>query len=260
MLNACSSGDTGALKRFFAKHEVQRGGNPLPVQTIDAEGSAEPTNTSLSIDVLLERAVAARQLAVVELVLQSYPKLSLAQRHGVVRAVLENPDAEILQVLCSHDCHFASFSVDYGMRTLLADACALPPVQAVPMLHVLLDNDGDVNDGWGPGGGALYAAIIGGQPVEIVDKILSKTSAVSNRNVIAAIRRGDADVVRALFERKPVSRKFRVDECVEEAKKTGDEEIVVVVETWAREKIEEEVRRKDEGSGGKRRHFWNFWR
>ncbi|KAI1195420.1 hypothetical protein F5X97DRAFT_308231 [Nemania serpens] len=261
LLNACSSGDTGALRRFFAEHGVQQGGNPLPVpvQDINTDSSAKPPNTSLSADTLLEQAVAARQLAVVELILQTHPKPSLAQSHGIVRAVLENPDPKILQVLCGHDRDFASFSVDYGMRTLLTDACALPPAQAVLVLHVLLDNDGDVNDGWGPGGGALYAAIIGRQPVEIVGRILYKTSAVSNRNAIAAIRRGDVDVVRALFSRESVRWKFGVDECVEEAKKTGEEEIVAVVETWAREKAENEARGRDGRPGGKRRNIWNFW-
>jgi hypothetical protein len=54
-----------------------------------------------------------------------------------------------------------------------------------------------------------------------------------------------------------VSRKFEVDGCVE-AKKTGDERIVAVVETWAHEKVEKEARSRDEGSEKKRLNIWRF--
>ncbi|RYC56688.1 hypothetical protein CHU98_g9519 [Xylaria longipes] len=261
MLNACSSGDTGALKLLLAEHGAQRAsntGNPPSDQTFTPEGSATSTNTSLSIHTLLETAVAARQLLVVNLILQTYHALSLSQSHGVGRAVLGTPDPDMLQVLCAHDHAFASLSVDYGMRSLITDACALPPAQAVPILHVLLDNDADVNDGCGPGGGALYAAIRGGQPVEIVDRILSKTSTVGGSNGIEAIRRGDVEVVRALFLNKTANGKFRVEECVEEAKKTGDEEIIAIVQKWAQKKVNKDSTRGNQEGKEARRSIWNF--
>jgi hypothetical protein len=144
-LNACSSGDTKALERLFMEHRVQRGDNPHPVESVKTDRSIE--STTLSTDEFLERAVAARQTTIVKLILQIYLTLSLTQSHGVVHAVLKNPDPEILQALCNRDHAFAGFSVDYGMRSFLTDACALPPEQAVPILHVLLDNGSDVDDG-----------------------------------------------------------------------------------------------------------------
>lgn len=70
------------------------------------------------------------------------------------------------------------------------DACARPPEEIGPVLHVLLDYGADVHDGWGPGGGALYAAVIGGQSLEIVERILERTGAVSRRNVSEAYTAG----------------------------------------------------------------------
>ncbi|KAI1274865.1 hypothetical protein F5Y07DRAFT_400937 [Xylaria sp. FL0933] len=261
MLIAISSGDTEALKRLLIEHGVQRArnaGNPPSDQTLTPEGSAKSTTTSLSIHTVLEKAVAARQLDAVKLILKTYPALSLSQSHGVVRAVLGNPDPSILQALCAHDHAFASLSMDYGMRSFITDACALPPAQAVPILHVLLDNDADVDDGCGPGGGALYAAIRGGQPVEIVDRILSKTATVGGSNGIEAIRRGDVDIVRALFSRETANGKFRVEECVEEAKKTGDKEIIASVQNWAQRKVDKETTRGNREVKGGRRNIWNF--
>ncbi|KAI1119753.1 hypothetical protein F5Y10DRAFT_273757 [Nemania abortiva] len=261
VLNALSSGDTEALKRLLVECGVQRASNtsnsPFD-QTLTPEGSAKSPTTSLSIYTILETAVAARQLNAVKLILRTYPALSLSQGHGVARAVLRAPDPEILQALCAHDRAFASLSMDYGMRSFLTDACTVPPAQAVPILHVLLDNDADVDDGWGPGGGALYAAIRGGQPVEVVERILSKTSTVSSRNGLEAIRQGDVDVVRALFLSKTANRKFNVEECVEEAKKTGDEEIIASVQKWAQKKVDKGAAKGNREMKTAWRRIWNF--
>ncbi|KAI8634302.1 hypothetical protein F5Y19DRAFT_412921 [Xylariaceae sp. FL1651] len=130
------------------------------------------------------------------------------------------------------------------MRTFITDACALPPAQAVPVLHVLLDNNASVDDGWGPGGGALFAAVIGGQPVEILARILSKVTMVCVRHGLAAIRRGDVDIVKALFMSETASAKFIVEPCAEAAKNTRDVEIIAIVQKWAQEKVGKQIRGK----------------
>jgi hypothetical protein len=152
MLDACSFGDVANLQRLFIKHGIQPGSKPIPTQVVGPNGppgKSEKINEPKipSTDELLERAVAAKQITVVKFILQTYPSLSLNQSHGVVRAVLDNSDPAILQALCGHERDIASFSVDYGMRTFLTDACAQPPAQIVPVLQVLLDNGADVHDG-----------------------------------------------------------------------------------------------------------------
>ncbi|KAI1405229.1 hypothetical protein F4819DRAFT_444508 [Hypoxylon fuscum] len=244
MLEACSSGDISTLQRLFADHGIQPGSEPIYPKFVDPSGNPqEVSSTSVTesqqippTTELLERAVAAKQVVIVRFILQNYPSLSLMQLHGVVRAVLENPDPAVLQALCDHESSFASFSVDYGMRSFLTDACARPPEEIVPVLHVLLDNGADVDDGWGPGGGALYAAIVGGQPLEIVRKILGKSVAVSSRNINTAVGQGRADVVKLLLNQEQIDPGVNVEEVVEGAQKSGNQEIIATVKTWTRSK------------------------
>ncbi|KAI0859733.1 hypothetical protein F4860DRAFT_481320 [Xylaria cubensis] len=263
MLDACSSGDVELLQKLFNKHGIQRGSKPIPVRFVATGGSqADPKESIVPImpatDELLEQAVAARQINVVHLILHTYPSISLNQSHGVVRAVLENPDAEVLEALCNHAPDFASFSIDSGLRTFLTDACTLPPDQAVPILNVLLDNGADVDDGWGPGGGALFAAVIGHQPVEIINKILSKGINVSSRVAVPAIQQSCVDIIRALLSNKNATLKVDVQECIEEAERRGDKEIIMIVKDWAQDRAKIVSRRNaDERS---RKKWWAFRR
>lgn len=73
-----------------------------------------------------------------------------------------------------------------------------------------------------PGKRALYAAFKGDQLIGVVERILSETSVASDHNSVKAIRRGDVNVKRALFISKSRSKKFEVEECVQESKKMGD--------------------------------------
>ncbi|KAI1424057.1 hypothetical protein F5Y12DRAFT_797732 [Xylaria sp. FL1777] len=249
ILDACSSGDIELLQHCFDRHGVRPGSKPIPMDVAgdDSSQTEEQEMFTESIippaDELLERAVAARQTTLVKFILLTYPSLSLSQNHGIVRAVLENPDAEILHYLCKHDHTFASLSIDYGFRTFLTDACALPPAQAVPILHVLLDNGADVNDGWGSGGGGLYAAIVGHQPVEIISKMVSKDAIVGTTVIDAAIQGGDADIVRALLSSGQISQNVAVKKCIELAEMQGDEEITRIVKDWAKSRTKGAVKR-----------------
>ncbi|KAI0196347.1 hypothetical protein F4808DRAFT_321149 [Astrocystis sublimbata] len=260
ILNACASGDIEACRHFFAQDEV-RGRNKLTnlggITSADTETESGDT-TSITVapkDKLLEQAVTSRQARVVHLLLDTYPSISLDQCDGIVRAVLENPDTEVLQALCNHDRTFSSYCFDGGFRTFLTEACTLPPSQAVPILHVLLDNDADVDDGWGPGGGALFAAIVGKQPVEIVKKILSRSEYVDSRHIMPAIRQGRVDVIGALFLSGRVSANVDVAECIEEAEKQGDKGVMRLVQDLI--KRNERGERSKAGRTPKRR-WWAF--
>jgi len=263
MLNACSSGDVATLQQLFLKHGIQPGSKPIPTKSLPPSpnaphlgGKAIIESGIPSTDELLQRAVAAKQVGMVKFILHTYPSLTLSQSHGVVSAVLDNPSPSVLQALCDHDSNFASFSVDYCFRSFLTDACSRPPALIVPVIHVLLDNGTDVHDGW-PAGYALWAAITGNQPVEIVSKILEKGGIVSSGCVVMAIRRGDADVVEALLSSRRVSARVEAEKCVEESKKTGDEEIIAIVQTWARKKVERDAGGSNEGS---KTWGWKFWK
>ncbi|KAI6092236.1 hypothetical protein F4821DRAFT_225184 [Hypoxylon rubiginosum] len=235
MLDACSSGDISTLQKLFTDHGIQRGSKPVYTSFVDPNDSKDAT-VELQIPPtaeLLERAVLAKQRAVVTFLLRTYPSFSLMQEHGVVRAVLDSPDPDILQALCEHEPSFACFSVDYGLRSFLTDACAQPPDKIAPVLHVLLDNGADVNDGWGSGGGALYAAILGSQPLDVIGKIVDKGGVVSTRITSLAIGQGRVDIVELLLNHKKIASTAKAEEIAEEAQKSANPEVVAIARAWA---------------------------
>lgn len=242
MLDACSSGDISTLQRLFVENGIQPGSKTIYGVYCDPKSypqgnPATAKSTIPSTWELLARAVAARHVAVVRFILQTYPSLSLSQALAVVYAVLDNPDPAILQVLLDHEPGFANFSIDSGMRCLLTEACARSPEKIVPVLHVLLDNGADVNDGCGPGGGALFAALLGGQPLEVIAKIGDKGGRISTGCVLAAIRLGRSDAVELLLDHKRNSLAGKsAGDIKDAALKSEDKDIISVVQAWTRKK------------------------
>ncbi|KIM97061.1 hypothetical protein OIDMADRAFT_57703 [Oidiodendron maius Zn] len=205
MLDVCSSGDIAALRRLFIKHGIQPGSKPTYGRTKHMEKNISPVESTVVSDPgmpstmeLLGRAVATKQLAVVKFILQTY----------------------------------SSFSHNYHMRSILSDACERPPVQIVPILHVLLDNGADVDDGW-PRHGALYSAIHYKRPLEIIRKIVSKGANINSGNLIQAIQHDRLDVTKWLFSSGKDDPDVDVQLCVEKAKESGDEEIIAIAQAWA---------------------------
>jgi hypothetical protein len=130
------------------------------------------------------------------------------------------------------------------MRCFLTDACARPPEKIVPVLHVLLDNGADVNDGWGPSGGALYAAILGSQPLEIIDKMVQKGAIVSSRVLHLVVENERLDVLEILLQRGRAEKSVKPDELVEWAKNRGNKEVLSVVQNFALDRAAEMNRLK----------------
>ncbi|OIW26696.1 hypothetical protein CONLIGDRAFT_646846 [Coniochaeta ligniaria NRRL 30616] len=241
MLDACSSGDIATLKRLFAEEGIRPGSKPIYGVYYDPKyyPQGPPATATAESDIpstweLLARAVAAKHVVIIQFILQTYPSFSLNQALGVVHAMLDNPDPAVLQVLLDHEPEFASYSVDYGMRCFLTDACARAPEEIVPVLHVLLDNGADVNDGWGPGGGALFAALLGDQPLEIIAKIVDKGGRISTGCIFSAIQRGRADVVELLLNHKRNNLDGKAREDIRDAaQKSADKNIISIVQAWS---------------------------
>lgn len=206
-----------------------------------------------------DEAVAAKQLKIVNFILQTCPSLSLKQSFDVVDAVLDNPDPAILKALCDHEKNFASFSIDYHIHCFLTAACARPPAEIVPVLHVLLDNGGDVNDGQGSGGGALYAAIVGNQPLEIIKKVVSKGADVNFRCTGLAIEQGSLETVKYLFASGKIRYSFQVDATFEKAKKSGHAETIAAVQSWACERVERDAKSEEKATTKSNWQFWESW-
>lgn len=256
--DACSSGDTSTLLRLFEENGIQPTNGPVRRWFIGSKAPPPPPDYISEFSIpnpydLLERAVVAKQPAIIKLIFITYPSISLAQMSDIVEAILANPHGPTLQALVDHQPSFASFSVDYGLRSFLTEACSNRSEDIVPVIHVLLDAGGDVNDGWGPGGGAMWRALLADQPFEIIQKIADMGGIISYRCVGTAITQDRPDVFEMLLNHKW----NRLDEKHVEkirgaAQESGDKGMVLIVEEWI------EKRRVKERLVEKRRNSW--WR
>lgn len=242
MLDACSSGDIAALERLFDIHGIEPGSKPIITQCFygtwsRVESKRIPGCMIPSTMELLEKAVAAKQLATVEFIFQTYPSFDLSGGQGIANTVIQHPDGPILKRICNHQRAFASISMDYHLHTFFTLACEKPPDHIAPVLHILLDYEADVSDGWG-GLGALWAAICKGHSIEVVEKVLdchlSQHVPIFCSQAEAAIRRGDEDIIALIFSSDQMI--FKPDQAsryIEEAEKTRNEAIITIVQEWA---------------------------
>jgi hypothetical protein len=233
MQQACTTGDLSTLQ-----HLIQ---NNL----------ANPPN----IHALLATAVASQKPDIVVSLLSTRPTLSLSQSTNIAASLLSSANVSILKILLAHDPMFTSISIDYGYRCFLTDACFCPPSKIEPLIHVLLDAGGDVNDGQGPNGGALLAALEGGQGKDIIVKIVRKGGIVGALVIDSAIRKERVDVLPFLLRKG----RGRVggQELWERAKEIGNEEVKELVRGFMLDGMNE---KKTEGKAWQKGSWWEVWK
>jgi hypothetical protein len=240
MLDACYCGDIATLQRLFADNGIEPGSKPIHRPGIPH-----------ALD-LLERAAEGRKAAVVKFILDTYPSLSLCEGQGVASAVINNPDTDVLQLLLDHQPNFASLTMDYHMFTFLTEACSKRSADIVPVIHLLVDSGGDVNEGWGPTGGALYAAFNGQQPLEVIAKIVDK-GGFSPRHVFRAIQQRRADALELLLNHKWNRLDDKAEQEIKEfAERSADKEIIAIVQAWSDQK----ARRAEQAKASTFKRCW----
>ncbi|ETS76421.1 hypothetical protein PFICI_11808 [Pestalotiopsis fici W106-1] len=250
VLDACSSGDIVALQKLFNIHGIEPGSKPIITQCLYGTWSRVESRSIPSCMIpttmeLLENAVAAKQLAMVEFIFETYPLFDLSEGQCVASAVMEHPDAAILKRICDHQRAFASISMDDHLHTFFTRACEKPPDHIAPVLNILLDYDADISDGWG-GLGALWAAISRGHSVEVIEKVLkchlSQHVPIRSSHAETAIGRGDEDIVALIFSNDQME--FKANQSaryVEQADKTGDKAITAIVQQWVNKKSKQHL-------------------
>ncbi|KAI1387526.1 uncharacterized protein F4822DRAFT_285401 [Hypoxylon trugodes] len=206
-------------------------------------GNAQETLTATTITMqftpsqLLRYAVEEKDRDAVRRLLQMNPSISLMREVRIVDAILDNPDPTILRILCNHQPVFVNFFFPYihVAESFLTKACTKPPNKINSVIHVLLDNGAQVNMGRPPDGGALSAAIVCGQSLDIISKIINKGGIINLRTILEAIRLERADVIELLLNYGDVSPDVdaNVERMTEEAVKTANEQIKRVVVAWA---------------------------
>jgi hypothetical protein len=197
----------------------------LPTFQTLLQNTSERTH---NIHALLTTAVTYQHPNIVAHILAKYPTLSLSQHTDIAESLLSSGNVSILRTLLAHDPNFASLSLDSGMRTFLTEACLKPRLKAEPFIHMLLDAGADVNDGLGPGAGALLAALRGGREKDVVSKILRKGGFVSRQVIYTAIEKERVDLLPLLLRLgKGVIAK---EDLKERAKETGNKVVQGLVD------------------------------
>jgi hypothetical protein len=114
-----------------------------------------------------------------------------------------------------------------------------------------------VHDGFGPGGGALYAALVGSQPREIIERIVKNGGCISWRVLSTAIGKERLDVLPILLRKSQVWKSDQLESFVKTAKDTGNEEVIAVVQRYARSWVAKAIRQEREKSPKK---WWQMWK
>ncbi|PVH70901.1 hypothetical protein DL98DRAFT_521360 [Cadophora sp. DSE1049] len=237
MQEACKDGDLPTLQRLMDEN----GGH------LKGSGTAPA---------LLKTAVECQYPQIVNYLLSTCPDLPLSQRTDIVASLLKTSNVPILNLLLSHQPTFASISIDYGVRTFLTDACFQPSAKIDPLIHVLLDAGADVNDGMGPGGGALVAALLGGQGKDVVVKILKRGGSVGQYVLNVAVKKERVDVLMMLLKRG--GERVDIEKVLQKAREGGNEKVIEISEGFLREK-EERIDEDEFGKVGEQRSWWKFW-
>ena len=232
MLDACKAGKRSALETLFQEHNVRKGDDGVPYLKPPPTG-APPTN------ILFATAIRHGQKSILEFLQSIYPRVDLAG-HIIVNAFLERPDVAMLRLVHSQSRHICSFNFNSRGNSFLTEAFQRGP-DHTPLIHFLLDH-GNITPareimGFRP---PLIQALQHQQPVEIIEKIVSKTH-VSNSDIDEAIRLKRADALRVIFTRGKIEREDVTDEGHDKrllgwAQLTKDEEVVGVVEGYIQQR------------------------
>lgn len=120
---------------------------------------------------------------------------------------------------------------------------------------MLLDAGADVNDGMGPGGGALLAALLGGQGRDVVGKFVKRGAFVGNSVLNTAVRKERADVLRMLLRRGGSN--VDMERALTTAREGGNRRVNEILEEFWCEKEKVIVGVKSEKAVETRR-WWKF--
>jgi hypothetical protein len=92
-----------------------------------------------------------------------------------------------------------------------------------------------VNDGW-LGGGALYEALFGSQPREIIERIV-QNGEVRLSSISTTIRKERLEVLQTLLRHGRVRNSDHLEQIVQCAKETENEEAITMVQKFAVDQV-----------------------
>jgi hypothetical protein len=132
------------------------------------------------------------------------------------------------------------------------------PEKIVHVLRVLLDNDADMNDGR-LGGGALYAALLGSQPREIIERIVQNGREMRLSIIQTTIQKERLEILQTLLRYGRVRNSDQLEQLVQCAKETENEEAITMVHKFAVDWVKRDGQERMKMKPATRR-WWQVWR
>lgn len=242
-VNACAAGDIRRLKEVL--------------YTLDKLGDKRATESNtLPLRQMLTVAIEHKQATVVESLLNAYPQLEMCDVN-LLRAAFENPHLPTFKLLhsCSPDIINMEFHVSNS--TALVESLVSPD-PSIP--NYMLDHGALVNEGGYHSLGALEAAVLRKQPLELIEKMVDLGAIIKKTALRFAVGRQDTRILKLLLDHGPYDQSALT--CAHE---TRNEAVIALVEKRAknltkREKRQEANRIKSEQKDHGYIKWWQFWR
>lgn len=216
MLQACQTGDLSQLQQIYQAHNIQPGAK------LDwMENDSRPT----TVFKLFVTAIIHEHVRIVSYLLSMHPERDL-NYELVAQAIIDHPNLEIMELVRAHQPDIVNLGWLH-IRTFLTEACRVGGDKTLPLIHYLLDNGADPQEGSWRDCGALHAALEFSRPLEIIDKMVEKGGTVDSLIFSQAVMARRVDALELFFEKATF--RCSTDEMIDVAQKSKDKEVKSVV-------------------------------
>ena len=253
MMAACKSGDVPRLQQLLSATGVHHG----KLEREQTSGLPEPLP-------MIMTAVEQKQSAVVSLLLDTYPRVSV-EHTSLLDLAFANPDLATFKLLFAKSPGIpgiVDFEFEHLHTTSLMEACR----SGNPVLpDFLLDHGADPEEGGFPGMGPLYYAVLFSQPIELIAKMIEQGAVVRSAVMREAIRKERPELLSFFFRHCWLK---SPDEALSYAHTHEDKTMIVLVEDLLEERRKNGYRRTSKmtctrtgrGGGIIGKGWWPFWK
>lgn len=214
------------------------------------------TSSTLPSWPMLSAAITQKKPAVVDVLLNAYPQWNMCNE-SLLRVAFENPHLPTFKLLHIHSPGEINMEFETSNSTALVESF-VGPDPSIP--SYLLDNGALVNEGGYHSLGALQAAVLRNQPLDLIKKMLDLGAMVTGTALRFAIHRQDPVILKLLLDHALYDESVLA--CAHETK---NDELIAVVEKRAKNPTRDDLmlvaNRKKMGKGPSGdAKWWQFYR